>query len=99
MISEFSIVYPFRGDQDYAIPACKTPVTKAANPPSPVTSAKSKLAVFPNPVTGELTINWSSQYSGTASITILDAGGKEIRKMSIKKDQAIYTNCVEVKSL
>ncbi len=92
--------YPFRGDQDYAIPPCKRPVTKAANAQSSITdlTGKNKLVIFPNPVSGELTFNWSGEYLGAASMTIIDGSGKEIKQISIKKDQAIYINRMQVKS-
>ncbi|MEJ7676804.1 MAG: hypothetical protein WKG06_02780 [Segetibacter sp.] len=61
-----------------------------SNPPI-IPTGKNKLVVFPNPVTGELTINLSGEYSGDARITIVDGGGKEIKQISIKKDQAMYT--------
>jgi len=93
--------YPFRGDQDYLIPACATPIAKKAAPQSPSNelAVKNKLVVFPNPVTGELTFNWSGEYNGAASISIVDGSGKEIRQISIKKDQTMYSNQMQVRSL
>lgn len=94
--------YPFRGDQDYTIPACKTAAAKSARSEQTLIIdpiSKNKLVVYPNPVTGELTINWSSEYNGDATISILDAVGKQVKRINIKKEQAIYSNRLQVSSL
>jgi hypothetical protein len=88
---------------DLGATATNTESRRMATTAKPTTTApnfagKNKLRVFPNPVTGELTVNWSSEYNGDASITIVDAIGKEMKRLSIKKDQVLYTNKVNVQS-
>ncbi|HYE56234.1 MAG TPA: T9SS type A sorting domain-containing protein [Chitinophagaceae bacterium] len=51
---------------------------------------KSGLSIFPNPVTGELTINWTGEYRGQANLAILDASGKPVTVMNIRKEQSSY---------
>lgn len=95
--------YPFRGEQDYAIPACFAPVPKPAIvkkvQPKSDEQALSKLLVFPNPVTGILTINWQGEFKGAATIFVANAAGKEIRKMNVRKVQSLYTSQLQVSTL
>jgi hypothetical protein len=86
--------YPLRGET----PGCEQPLIAEKNA---VTVSKASIkateaapnnavSVFPNPVTGELTINWTGEYRGKANLAILDASGKPVNVMDIRKEQPSY---------
>jgi hypothetical protein len=59
---------------------------------------KNQLTVHPNPVTGELIINWAGEYRGAANLAIIDASGRPVRVMDIRKEQFDYSNRLTVQS-
>lgn len=102
--------YYLIGERDYPIPGCITvnDVTKTEaqksnavsnNKSREVPSAKNELLIFPNPAANEVTIQWNSEYKGTAVLAINDAAGKEVRMLRIVKEGAGYTNRIPISTL
>jgi hypothetical protein len=58
-----------------------------------------KLNIYPNPVVSSLNIRWSGQEKGNATIKIIDAHGRIVKTMSVKKEQLDYNTSVEVSTL
>jgi hypothetical protein len=72
--------YPFRGDQDYIIPACRVlkPV-KNERPAITVTpDISNKVKIYPNPFQTSLNIEFSGKSSVLKIITVFDVGGRMI---------------------
>jgi hypothetical protein len=60
---------------------------------------KPELLVYPNPVTGDLTIKWSSMYKGNARLHIMDASGKTVRSFDINKQLPDHLDRITVSAL
>lgn len=93
--------YPHRGEfkgcnTDHLVPLASTNLIDAS---SKIVTVASGLTVYPNPATGALTFNWKSEYKGAATVTIMDAAGKAISAMDIKKYQRDYVRRLSVNNL
>src|SRR2546425_9307940 len=58
-----------------------------------------KVTVYPNPVIDVLNLKWNSEYKGNARITIMDASGKMIKMIDVKKELTDYNNRILVSTL
>jgi hypothetical protein len=58
-----------------------------------------KLNIYPNPVVSSLNIRWSGLQRGNATIKIIDAGGRIVKTISVKKEQTDFNTNVEVSTL
>lgn len=105
--------YPSHGEQDYLVPACNQLITatgksapgekldnvSTATAKDKLTITNDKFALYPNPVNDLVNINLNSEYKGNIKITILDASGKAVKIMALKKEQSVYNGRVAVSSL
>jgi hypothetical protein len=58
-----------------------------------------KLTVYPNPVINSLNIRWSGDQKGNATINIVDAGGRVVKTVKVKKENLDFNTSMEVNSL
>jgi hypothetical protein len=58
-----------------------------------------KLNIYPNPVINSLNIRWSGEQRGNATIKIIDAGGRIVKTISVKKEQSDLNTSIEVSKL
>ena len=91
--------YPLHGESagcdEHSIVETNTPAKlKAA-----IKNDDNKLTVHPNPATGELIIDWASEYKGNANLAIMDAAGRPVKVMDIHKEQFNYTQRLAVQFL
>ena len=53
-----------------------------------------KLTVYPNPVINSLNIRWSGDQKGNATINIVDAGGRVVKTMKVKKENLDFNTSI-----
>jgi hypothetical protein len=93
--------YPLYGEIpgcDEGIVAIKNGIAASADK-TPHIPVKTDLMVYPNPVTGELTIKWSGDYEGNARLMITDASGKTVRQTELRKQLPDYLDRIPVNTL
>ena len=97
--------YPVRGEYagcDANSIVVKNNINAASNAAGNKTLSvpvKTALIVYPNPVTGELTIKWTDLYQGKAQLSITDASGKTVRSASVNKQVPEYLDRMPVNTL
>jgi hypothetical protein len=62
-------------------------------------SVYQKLTVYPNPVVNALNIRWSGDHKGNATLNIVDAGGRVVKTMTVKKENQDFNTSMEVSAL
>jgi hypothetical protein len=92
--------YPLRGEYT----GCNESMVSKTNK----TGSETKIAavktdgslnIYPNPVTGDLTLKWSSDYKGSAKLVIMDASGKTVRSFDIQKQLPDHLDRITVNTL
>jgi hypothetical protein len=99
--------YPARPEGYFSIAACRTTgarTTETARVSAPVTEDKlslsnEQLLTFPNPVGSIVNIRWSSEYRGSAILSIVDGTGKALKIQNIQKDKVDYVAQLPAKGL
>ena len=62
-------------------------------------TATQKLNIYPNPVISSLNIRWSGEQKGNATINIVDAGGRIVKTLNVKKENLDFNTSMDVNSL
>ena len=55
--------------------------------------------LYPNPVVDQVNLRWTSMYRGNAMMNIYDMGGRRVKSLSIKKEQADFNDRLNVSDL
>lgn len=59
----------------------------------------SRMTIFPNPATDNITLQWSSDYSGGATLTVMDFSGKSVKTLQLQKQNTLFNKQVNVREL
>jgi uncharacterized delta-60 repeat protein len=57
------------------------------------------IVVYPNPVIGNLRFTWTNQYTGSATVSIMNSSGQQVKTIHIEKDRERYYGSVDVSTL
>lgn len=101
--------YPFRGEQDYQVPACESITSEIKEKESMnaalyevnemALAALGRVKIYPNPSKNVLNVNWQGEYKGNAKLMIMDVAGKTIQSQTIEKAALNYNNQLPVSFL
>jgi hypothetical protein len=58
-----------------------------------------KMNIFPNPTKDQLSIEWTSEFTGDATLTVMDLSGRAVQRFKLNKSQALFTKQVNVQEL
>jgi hypothetical protein len=62
-------------------------------------AGSNKINIFPNPVVSSLNLKWTGDIRGAAKINIVNAEGKTVKTISMRKEQTDYYTSIDVSSL